>query len=152
MNDSDLIIRPGIATDLPEILQLVMELAVYEKAENEVITDIGTYQAHFNDNWFKTLVAKKNNTLVGMMLFYNAFSTWKGKMLWLEDFVVSESYRNQGIGLKLFEELVEFAKREKYQLIKWEVLDWNTPAVNFYKKIGAQIETNWWDGKYFLNP
>ena len=143
-------IKEGIIEDLPEIFKLVNELAKYEKAEEEVITSPEEYADLFKKGLFRCLIAEINDKTVGMMVFYDAFSTWKGKMLWLEDFIVLEEYRKLGIGSKLFDELIALAKHENYRLIKWEVLDWNEPAINFYKKIGAKLETNWWDGKYFL--
>ncbi len=147
----DLMIRPGNQEDLKDIYRLVRELAIYEKAEQEVSTDPEIYKTAFEDGIFKCLVAQKGDSVIGMMLFYDAFSTWKGKMLWLEDFVVEEKFRQSGVGKMLFDSLIEYGKSNGYALIKWEVLDWNTPAIKFYEKMGAKMETNWWDGKYFLN-
>lgn len=151
MPQKNIHIRRGNKEDIPEIYRLVKELAIYEKAEEELTTTIEYYYRQFEDGLFKTIVADKGEgKLVGMMLFFDAFSTWKGKMLWLEDFVVEQSMRKRGIGQKLFDELIAYGKKHQYVLIKWEVLDWNEPAISFYKKIGARLETNWWDGKYFL--
>lgn len=144
-------IRLGKSSDLEDVFRLVKDLAVYEKSENEVETTLDTYYTEFKNGTFRILLAEADQQIVGMMLFYDAFSTWKGKMMWLEDFVVLEKFRQSGIGLALFNHLVQIGKTEGYALIKWEVLDWNTPAINFYKKVGARLETNWWDGKYFLN-
>lgn len=148
--ENKLKIKLGDKNDLGDVYLLVKALAKYEKAENEVITNPEEYIQLFERGLFRCLVAELDGKTVGMMVFYDAFSTWKGKMLWLEDFVVLEEYRRFGIGKKLFDELISIAKRENYRLIKWEVLDWNEPAIQFYKKIGAVLETNWWDGKYFL--
>ena len=93
------------------------------------------------------LVAEVDNSIVGMTLYYDTFSTWKGKMLYLEDFVVKESYRSQGIGDLLFDATLVEAKKRKCLLMKWQVLDWNTEAVKFYKRKQAEIETEWWNGK-----
>lgn len=144
-------IRSGNIEDIPEIYRLVRELAIYEKAEEELSTTIEYFYQQFEAGLFKTIVADKGGGLLaGMMVFFDAFSTWKGKMLWLEDFVVEQSMRNRGIGRMLFDELIHYGTKHNYVLIKWEVLDWNEPAISFYKKIGARLETNWWDGKYFL--
>nr|MBS0037259.1 GNAT family N-acetyltransferase [Saprospiraceae bacterium] len=151
MKFNKLEIRLGKSSDLEDVFRLVKDLAVYEKSENEVETTLNTYQTEFKNGTFRILLAEADQQIVGMMLFYDAFSTWKGKMMWLEDFVVLEKLRQSGIGLALFNHLVQIGKTEGYALIKWEVLDWNTPAINFYKKVGARLETNWWDGKYFLN-
>jgi len=148
--ENNIEIRIGGQEDLADIYTLVKELAKYEKAENEVITSLDDYLDLFRKGLFRCLIAQFNGKIVGMMVFYDAFSTWKGKMLWLEDFIVLEDYRRLGIGKKMFDELTNLAKKENYTLIKWEVLDWNEPAIHFYKKIGAVLETNWWDGKYFL--
>lgn len=148
--DNEVDIQVGGLSDLNDVYTLVKELAKYEKAENEVISSPEEYIELFEQGLFRCLTARYNGKTVGMMVFFDAFSTWKGKMLWLEDFIVLEDFRRLGVGKKMFEELIALAKKENYRLIKWEVLDWNEPAIQFYKKMGAKLETNWWDGKYFL--
>ena len=92
----------------------------------------------------------RTGEIVGMMLYYMAYSTWKGKMMYLEDFVVREAVRGQGVGQMLWTAFEAESRAEGAKLLKWQVLDWNTPALNFYKNIGANIETEWLNGKLFL--
>ena len=143
-------IRLGELSDIEAIHKLVVELAVYEKEPDAVTVTSDSYRKHFNDGAFETIVAEVDGKIVGMALFYPTFSTWKGKMMYLEDFVVSQSYRRLGIGEQLFQRFLSISKERGCILTKWEVLDWNTPAVQFYEKIGATIEKNWWDGKLYL--
>jgi GNAT superfamily N-acetyltransferase len=149
-SENSIRIRMGKTADLEAVFELVKELAEYEEALDEVTTSVPYYRKQFELGVFSFFVAEKNAEIIGMMVFYDAFSTWKGKMLWLEDFLVSEKHRKTGVGSKLFNHLIHYAKNNDYKLIKWEVLDWNEPAINFYKKVGARLETNWWDGKYLL--
>tara|TARA_S200000501_G_scaffold340599_1_gene349310 strand:- start:431 stop:901 length:471 start_codon:yes stop_codon:yes gene_type:complete len=142
-------IRKGIKSDLPFILDLIKELADYEKAISEV--DINLTQLE-NDGFgnksvFSFIVAEKNNQIVGMALYYTKYSTWKGKCLFLEDLIVREKYRKSGIGSKLFNEVIRTAKSKKMKRVMWQVLDWNQAAINFYKKYNAHIDNKWLDGK-----
>ena len=143
-------IRPAAAADLPAIHDLVRELAVYENGEHEFIASLEEYQRDFSDNIFRAHVAEWNGEVVGMVLYYMNYSTWKGKMLYLEDFVVNQAYRRHGIGKMLFDAFLETAKAEGCRLVKWQVLDWNKPALDFYEKYGATIEKEWWNGKLFF--
>lgn len=145
-----LIIRNGTNDDIDAIYNLVVELAVYEKEPDAVTATREQYRAHYEEGAFDFVVAETGGQVVGMALFYPTYSTWKGKMMYLEDFVVSQAHRRKGIGELLFYAFLEEAKKRDCVLTKWEVLDWNTPAVNFYEKIGATIEKNWWDGKLYL--
>jgi ribosomal protein S18 acetylase RimI-like enzyme len=138
--------------DIEAIYALVLELAHYEKAPEEVWATLEDYKKLYDERWFKCIVAKIDNEVVGTCIFYNSFSTWKGKMLYLEDFVIKEKYRNEGIGQQLFDHLLSLAKDEGYTLIKWQVLDWNEPAIKFYEKNKAIIEKEWWNGKILLSP
>ncbi len=149
-SDENLQIRMGTESDIESAFELVRELAEYEKALDEVTTTPDYYRTVYKQGLFSFIIAERKEEPVGIMIFFDAFSTWKGKMLWLEDFVVREQARRSGIGEQMFWFLVDYARKNEYALIKWEVLNWNTPAINFYKKIGARLETNWWDGKYFL--
>ena len=142
-----MIVRPGTHDDIPEIFQLVCELAEYEKEPQAVVTSVESYQRDFDRGLFETLVAEVDGQVVGMMIFYMTFSTWKGPMLYLEDFMVSQSYRRQGVGAALFDELLQVAKAKEVSLLKWQVLDWNTPAINFYEKYQAIIEKQWFNAK-----
>lgn len=137
-------------TDLPAIHGLVRELAVYEKAEPEFIATLDDYYRDFDAGIFEAIVARTDDQVVGMVLYYLTYSTWKGRMLYLEDFVVSETYRGYGLGQKLFDAFLARARELECRLTKWQVLDWNEPAVKFYEKNGATIEKEWWNGKIFL--
>ena len=126
-------IRKGIKSDLPFVLDLIKELADYEKALSEV--DINLTQLE-NDGFgnksvFSFIVAERNNQIVGMALYYTKYSTWKGKCLFLEDLIVREKYRKSGIGSKLFNEVIRTAKSKKMKRVMWQVLDWNQPANKF---------------------
>lgn len=129
---------------------LVYELAVYEKAPEEVVTTPEEYTRDFREGRFECFVAEGSQGIAGMALFFMAYSTWKGKMLYLDDLVVSEPYRRRGIGKRLFEAVLEEGRRRGCRLVKWQVLDWNEPALAFYRKYNAVIETDWWNGKLLL--
>lgn len=144
-------VRDAVAADLPAIHGLVRELAIYEKAEQEFIATLEDYEKDFADGVFQAKVAEVGGEVVGMALYFFHYSTWKGKMLYLEDFVVKESYRGNGIGQHLFDTFLKEAKAQGCRLVKWQVLDWNTPALNFYEKFDAVIEKEWWTGKIFFN-
>lgn len=138
-------IRIAKADDCPRILELIHELAVYEKAPEEVTVDINHFiDAGFGENpvW-KAFVAEVDTEIVGFALFYTRYSTWKGCRLYLEDFIVTEEMRGKGIGKVLFEKVIEEAKSEKYTGMVWQVLDWNEPAINFYNKYAAHLESGW---------
>lgn len=141
-------IRPATSADLPAIHGLVAELAEYENAADEFTTSLDTYREQFAAGTFQCHVAEtENGEIAGMTLYYLTFSTWKGRMLYLEDFVVGKAYRSKGIGQLLFAEFLEEAKRRKCTMVKWQVLDWNEPAVKFYELQGAKIEKDWWTAK-----
>ncbi|WP_316806773.1 GNAT family N-acetyltransferase [Pedobacter agri] len=138
-------IRIAKADDCPRILELINELAVYEKAPEEVTVDLNHFiEAGFGQNpvW-KAFVAEVDKQIVGFALFYTRYSTWKGCRLYLEDFIVTEQMRGKGIGKVLFEQVIEEAKNEKYTGMVWQVLDWNQPAINFYNKYKAHLESGW---------
>ncbi|MCR9099905.1 MAG: GNAT family N-acetyltransferase [bacterium] len=143
-------IRPGTADDLPAIHNLVLELAEYEKAAHEFTASLEDYRRDFREGVFEVLVAEQGQTIVGMALYYMTYSTWKGKMLYLEDFVVQGAHRRRGIGDALFDAFLETARAKGCRLVKWQVLDWNEPAIRFYRKKAATIEQEWWNGKIFL--
>lgn len=143
-------IRKARYEDLADILDLVVELAVFEKEPQAVTATLETYQEAWNAQLIDAIVAEQDQKVVGMALFYDTFSTWKGRMLYLEDFVVAASHRSQGIGKLIFDELFKEAERRKCILVKWQVLDWNSGAVKFYEEYGATIERQWWNGKKYL--
>jgi GNAT superfamily N-acetyltransferase len=140
-------VRTARPEDISSIFSLVKELAIYEHAEHEVLIDEDYYREAFTNRIFEAIVATDNDRIIGMCLYYTTFSTWKGKMLYLEDFVVKEAYRQKGVGQLLYDKLVGIAKAEGYKLMKWQVLDWNEPAIKFYEKNQASIEKEWWNCK-----
>ena len=151
MNLDDINIRRAQIEDMGGILELVKELARYEKAEEQVKTTVEDYEKNFLSGVFDANVAVLDGEIVGMVLYFVCWSTWKGRMLYLDDFVIKEDLRKHGIGQLLFDELFIEAKRRGCKLVKWQVLDWNEPALKFYEKNEAIIETEWWNGKKFIN-
>jgi len=143
-------IRKAKFEDLREIYQLVKELAIYEKAEDAVTATLEDYENDYQSGLFESLIAVSNGQVIGMMIYYMTYSTWKGKMLYLEDFVVKDTYRNKGIGQQLFDAYMEIASKKGAKLVKWQVLDWNKPAIQFYEKNKAIIEKEWYNVKIFL--
>lgn len=144
----DITIRYAAADDLAAILGLIMDLAIYEKAEHEVKVTLAQLTQDFQEGIFQSQVAvNEHNEVMGMTLYYITYSTWKGKMLYLEDFVISEKHRRKGIGRMLFDSVIAEAKKQNCKLMKWQVLDWNEPAIEFYKSYNAIIETDWFNGK-----
>jgi len=138
-------IRPSVPADVAAMMQLIHELAVFEKAPNEVVANAETLlQSGFQEHpLFVAWVAEKDGLIVGMALCYIRYSTWKGPVLYLEDLIVTESFRGNGIGKALFEKCIAHAKHHNYRRLVWQVLYWNTPAIDFYKGYGAQIEDGW---------
>lgn len=142
-----MVIRKAKYEDLKAVYDLVVELAVYEKEPNAVKSTLAQYQDAFNKNRINILVAEDEGIIKGMTLFYWTFSTWRGPMMYLEDFVVSERYRGQGIGQILFDAFIKSSKDDQVTMVKWQVLDWNLPAIKFYEKNKATIEKNWLNAK-----
>lgn len=142
---SDIKIRKGTVGDIEAALNLVKELAIYEKAPNEVEVSVSemTNWGFGNDKVFDFFVATDNDTIVGMALYYYKYSTWKGKCLFLEDIIVTEKMRGKRIGKLLFDEIVKVAKEEKVRRLEWQVLEWNEPAINFYKKYNSNFDGEW---------
>jgi ribosomal protein S18 acetylase RimI-like enzyme len=143
-------IRKARLDDVPSLYNLVYELAVFEKEPEALTTNLDSYEEAFRENLIDAIVAEDQGEIVGMVLYYMTFSTWKGKSLYLEDFYVKEAYRQFGIGQSLFDAYLEEAKARGAQMTKWQVLDWNEVGINFYKKNNAVIETNWWNGKIYF--
>lgn len=145
----EIIIRKGKKEDLPAVLDLIKELADYENALDKVTLTLKELE---NDGfgkrpWYWFLVAEKDNQIIGLSFYFVRYSTWKGKFLFLEDFVIKEEYKRQGIGSLLFEETVKICQELRTNGMIWQVLDWNTPAINFYKKYNADISGEWLNGK-----
>ena len=140
-------IREATIEDLADVLKLVRELADFENAADQVTADLNDYRKCFQSNDFEVLLAIQDSKIVGMALYYLTWSTWRGRMLYLEDLVVTSEKRRQGIGDILLEAFIERAKDLDCKMVKWQVLDWNTPAIKFYEKKGAIIERDWWNVK-----
>lgn len=143
-------IRVAEQEDCPRLLELIHELALYEKAPEEVTVTIDEFtDAGFGENkvW-KAFVAEDNNIIIGFALYYTRYSTWKGCRLYLEDFIVTEEYRGKGAGKLLFETVIQEAKDKNYNGMVWQVLDWNEPAINFYKRYAADIEAGWLNASF----
>ena len=139
-------IEKAVKEDCQAIMQLVQELAVYEKAPDEVTVAM----EHFVESGFgekpvwKAFVAKENGIVKGFALYYIRYSTWKGQRMYLEDLLVTEEMRGKGIGKLLFDKLVEECKVKNFSGLVWQVLDWNEPAINFYKKFdGVKFDGEW---------
>lgn len=141
-------IREGAQQDLPRVLELIKELAEYEKASREVINTVEQMQ---KDGFgpspiYGFFVAENERGIVGLSLYYWRYSTWKGKRLYLEDIIVTEKERGTGIGKQLFEQTMRKALEENCSGMMWQVLEWNEPAINFYKKHGAKLDDEWTNG------
>jgi GNAT superfamily N-acetyltransferase len=144
-------IREATTADMPAIHGLVYELAVYEKAPEAHTATLADYVRDFEAGIFEAHVAVTDaNEVVGMIFYFMTYSTWRGRMLYLEDFYVKETHRRYGIGQQLFDTFLEVAKAKDCVLTKWQVLDWNEPAIIFYEKNKATIEKEWYNGKLFL--
>ncbi len=143
-------IRKAIDNDLSAIHELVCELAEYEKGLDKVTTSPDSYLKDFRDGIFDAFVAEADGVIVGMALYFMAFSTWKGRMMYLEDFIVRESMRGFGIGAKLFDAFLEESKKHDVALVKWQVLDWNEPAIGFYRKYDTVFDREWVDCKIYF--
>ncbi len=142
----DFNIRFAEPTDAENMMQLINELAVFEKEPDAVDIDAEYLRTHgFGEHpAFTCFVAADNNSsILGMALFYNRFSTWKGLTFHLEDLIVRKQYRKQGIGKALFEAFLNYAKAEQVNRAEWVVLDWNTNAIDFYKSYNATILDDW---------
>lgn len=149
-----MIIRKGISSDMPSVLALIKELAVFEKEPDAVeVTVDDLIRDGFSENpLFYCFVAEEviesslenhSKQIIGIALYYYRYSTWKGKTIHLEDLIVREDKRGNGVGMALYGEVIRQGKLDNVRRIEWAVLDWNTPAINFYKKTGANVLTDW---------
>ncbi len=156
-----ILIREAVKDDCPRLLELITELAVYEKAPDEVTVTLEHFtESGFGEKpvWWAFVasspspfstdeegerVPDSSEIIYGFALYYIRYSTWKGRAMYLEDIIVTESERGRGIGKLLFERLIEEAKEKKLHRIVWQVLDWNEPAINFYKKYNADFDGGW---------
>lgn len=146
----DIQLRFAVTADCLKLLALISELALYEKALDEVTVTLEEFiDAGFGkDPVWKAFVAEDETGIVGLALYYTRYSTWKGCRLYLEDFVVTEECRGKGVGKLLFERVMQEAREGNYNGMTWQVLDWNAPAINFYNKYSAQIETGWLNASF----
>jgi GNAT superfamily N-acetyltransferase len=138
-------IRKGKINDMPAVLSLIQELAVFEKETDAVVVTVADLERDgFGENpLFHTFVAEMNDEIIGMALYYYRYSTWKGKTIHLEDLIVKEAHRGTGAGLALYTEIIKQGKKDKVRRLEWNVLDWNEPAIRFYEKSGAKVLEDW---------
>ena len=142
-------IRQATKEDLPAVVSLIKELAEYEKAAHEVKISVEELERDGFDKHplFWIILAEAESEIIGMSFYYIRYSTWTGKNLYLEDIVVKEQFRGNKVGKLLFEKTIEAAKEMKARQMIWQVLDWNEPAINFYKKFNAELDAEWVNGK-----
>ena len=145
-------IRKANASDIPSMMKLIIELAIYERAPSEVTnTEQMMLTDGFGDNpLYHAFVAEIEGNIIGFAITYYRYSTLKGRCLYLEDLIVTENYRNKGIGQELFDYCLSFGKEKSCKKMIWQVLDWNQPAINFYNKNNAQLDNGWINGSLDL--
>ena len=140
-----MIIRKTTKNDMLSVLELIQELATFEKEPDAVVVTVDDLvRDGFSENpLFQCFVAEVENEIIGMALYYYRYSTWKGKTIHLEDLIVKENKRGTGAGFALYKEIIKQGKAENVRRIEWNVLDWNTPAIDFYEKSGAKVLGDW---------
>lgn len=143
MNNPEIVIEKLADTHIEGCYQLIKELAIYEKAPEEVALTMKQFRLDAKAQKFEAWVACKGTLVVGMALYYHIYSTWKGSSIHLEDLIVSPEERRLGIGTLLFEKTIETAREYNAGRMQWQVLDWNEPAISFYKKYPAQFDGEW---------
>lgn len=144
-------IRNALVKDVAAIHSLIIGLAVYEKEPNAVInTPENLLEDLFTHKRCFAIVAEDQKQIIGFALYYFGYSTWKGHTLYLEDIFVQENARKKGVGQALFDEILKRAKKEKVKRMDWQVLTWNTPAINFYRKNKAFLDEDWINGRLFF--
>ena len=138
-------IRKGEKKDMKVVLDLIQELATFEKEPDAVVVTVADLERDgFGDYpLFYTFVAEVDGEIVGIALYYYRYSTWKGKTIHLEDLIVKEKMRGSGLGFALYSKIIEQGKIDEVRRIEWAVLDWNTPAIDFYIKSGAKVLDDW---------
>jgi GNAT superfamily N-acetyltransferase len=141
-------IRVATKADIPDLLHLIKELAIFEKAPNEVINtpELMEKDGFGENNIFDAFVAEIDDHVIGMAITYFRYSTWKGKRLYLEDLIVTEKSRGLGAGQLLFQHCIQFGKDSECNGMVWQVLDWNEPAIDFYKSYNANLDGGWING------
>ena len=138
-------IRKGKIEDMSSVLELIKELATFEKEPNAVVVTVADLErdGFGGSPLFHTFIAEENNEIVGMALYYYRYSTWKGRTIHLEDLIVKEKMRGSGLGFELYKAVIAQGKFDGVRRIEWNVLDWNTPAIEFYEKSGAKVFKDW---------
>lgn len=153
-------IRRAVKEDCPRLLELITELAVYEKAPDDVTVTLEHFmESGFGEKpvWWAFVATSpssqgegRGEVIHGFALYYIRYSTWKGQAMYLEDIIVTESMRGKKIGALLFDRLIEEAKEKKFNRIIWQVLKWNDPAINFYKKYNAELDGEWFNCSIYV--
>jgi GNAT superfamily N-acetyltransferase len=140
-----MIIRKGTPTDMPAVLSLIKELAVFEKEPDAVVVTVDDLvRDGFSENpLFHCFVAELEEQIIGIALYYYRYSTWKGKTIHLEDLIVQEKHRGIGVGMALYKEIIKQGKKDGVRRMEWAVLDWNQNAIDFYEKTGAKVLSDW---------
>lgn len=138
-------IRKGEKKDMKAVLELIQELATFEKEPDAVVVTVADLERDGFGNYplFHTFIAEVEDEIVGIALYYYRYSTWKGKTIHLEDLIVKEKMRGSGLGFALYSKIIEQGKIDQVRRIEWAVLDWNTPAIDFYIKSGAKVLDDW---------
>ncbi len=145
-------VRRAVREDCPRLLELIKELALYERAPQEVTVSLEHFaESGFGPNpvWW-AFVAEAEGKIEGFALYYIRYSTWKGQVMYLEDIIVTEQSRGKGIGKLLFDRLIQEGKEKGFKRMVWQVLEWNEPAINFYRKYNATFDPEWWNGSIDL--
>ncbi|MBX7226525.1 MAG: GNAT family N-acetyltransferase [Chitinophagales bacterium] len=138
-----IITRKALESDLEGVYQLIHELAVYEKQPSEPTNTFEDFTQDFKDAYFEVLIAISEEEIVGIALFHDAYSSWKGRMLYLDDFVIKENQRGNGIGKLLFDAYLVEGQKRKVKQFRWHVLNWNAPAIKFYEKYNCSFDDEW---------
>ncbi|MCL9806488.1 GNAT family N-acetyltransferase [Flavobacterium amniphilum] len=140
-----MIIRKGTQNDMADVLELIRELAIFEKEPDAVVITVGDLERDgFGENpLFQTFIAEEAGEIIGMALYYYRYSTWKGRTIHLEDLIVKADKRGTGAGFALYQEIIKQGKKDNVRRIEWNVLDWNQHAIDFYEKSGAVVLDDW---------